>query len=90
MTSKQRKWQIGKLERGLCAICGKAAASHKEYCDLHYAAVLEKTRKWYWEHGGKERKKQYYLAKKNAAEHALHPTSGDMAAESELDKPTKG
>jgi len=44
MTSKQRKWQLEKLERGLCTICGQASASHKGYCDLHYAAVLERTR----------------------------------------------
>ena len=89
MTSKQRKWQLEKLELGLCTICGKVAASHKEYCDMHYAAVLERTRKWYWEHGGKERKKQYNSAKKHAAEHPLESTGGDIATESEEDKLAK-
>ena len=90
MISKQRKWQLEKLELGLCAICGKAPASHKGYCDIHYAAVLERTRKWYWEHGGRERKKQYNLSKKHTAEHPLDPTSGDVAVESEVDKPANG
>ena len=90
MISKQRKWQLEKLELGLCTICGKVAASHKEYCDMHYAAVLERTRKWYWEHGGRERKKQYNLSKKHTAEHPLHLTDGNVAVESELDKPTTG
>ena len=67
MTSKQRKWQLEKLERGLCTICGQASASHKGYCDFHYAAVLERTRTWYWKHGGKERKQHYNIAKKYAA-----------------------
>ena len=90
MISKQRKWQLEKLERGLCAICGKTPASHKGYCDMHYAVVLEKTRKWYWEHGGKDRKKQYKLSKKHAAEHLLESTGGELATESEEDKPAKG
>lgn len=90
MISKQRKWQLEKLELGLCTICGKVAASHKEYCDMHYAAVLERTRKWYWEHGGRERKKQYNLSKKHTAEHPLHPTSGGVEAKSQVDKPASG
>jgi hypothetical protein len=50
MTSKQRKWKLEKLQRGLCTICGKAAAAHKGYCDIHNAAVLERTRTWFWKH----------------------------------------
>ena len=64
MPTKQRKWQLKKQELGLCTIYGKAAATHKCHCGIHYAASLESTRKWYREHGGRERKQQYKLAKK--------------------------
>ena len=57
-----------KKELGLCTLCGKAAATHKGHCDIHYAASLESTRKWYREHAGRERKQQYKLAKKQSAQ----------------------
>jgi len=68
MTSRQRKWQLKKQELGLCTICGKAAATHKGYCDEHHAASLENARKWYREYEGRERKQQYKLAKKQSAQ----------------------
>jgi len=45
MTSKQRKWPLKEQDLGLCTNCGKAAATHKVHCDIHYAVSLESTRK---------------------------------------------
>ena len=76
MTNKQRKWQLKKIESGLCSICGKAAATHKGYCDIHYAAVLERTRIWYWEHGGKERKSKYMYKRNHPSEQLVSVPGG--------------
>jgi hypothetical protein len=45
MASRQRKWQLKQIEKGLCIYCNKKAIV-KGYCEDHYEVRQERTQRW--------------------------------------------
>ena len=43
--SRQRRWQLRKLEQGLCYICGKPQGAAAALCDEHALARRKQKRK---------------------------------------------